>query len=230
MDIILLERVENLGQMGDLVKVKPGYARNFLLPKGKALRATEANIKRFETERSQLEASNLERRKEAETVAEKMADLSISLVRAASEMGQLYGSASARDIADAVTEAGFSVTRQQVEMNTALKTLGLFPVRIMLHPEVSISVTVNIARSMDEAAEQLKLGRAIVSDIAEREREEMAEAARQAEARIAEQEAMKAGEAPQDSMDAVSVDDESADSEAPAEADSEDTGADENAN
>ena len=187
MEIILLERVENLGQMGDLVSVKPGYARNFLLPKGKALRATEENKKRFENERAQLEADNLSRKGEAEEMAKKMEGLSVSLIRAASEMGQLYGSASGRDIADLVNEAGFTISRNQVDLNTAIKTLGLFPVRVALHPEVSVEVTVNIARSADEAAEQQRLGRAIISDIAEREREEAAEAARLAAERVATQ-------------------------------------------
>lgn len=187
MEIILLERVENLGQMGDLVSVKPGYARNFLLPKGKALRATEENKKRFENERAQLEADNLYRKGEAEEMAKKMEGLSVSLIRAASEMGQLYGSASGRDIADLVNEAGFTISRNQVDLNTAIKTLGLFPVRVALHPEVSVEVTVNIARSADEAAEQQRLGRAIISDIAEREREEAAEAARLAAERVAAQ-------------------------------------------
>lgn len=181
MEIILLERIDNLGQMGDLVKVRPGYARNFLLPQGKALRATKANRERFESEKAQREADNLSRRQEAEKIAALMGDLSVSLVRAASEMGQLYGSASARDIASAITDAGYTVSRTQIDMQTALKTLGLFPVRVILHPEVSIEVTVNIARSADEAVEQLRLGRAIVSDIAERERLEAAEAAQAAE-------------------------------------------------
>lgn len=186
MEIILLERIVNLGQMGDLVTVKPGYARNYLLPQGKALRATKENRERFDNERSQLEADNLNRKGEAEKVAEKMKDLSVSLIRAASEMGQLYGSATARDISDAVSEKGFTINRNQIDLNTAIKTLGLFPVRVALHPEVFVEVTVNIARSADEAAEQIKLGRAIVSDVAERERTEAAEAAKAAEQRMAE--------------------------------------------
>ena len=189
MDIILLERIENLGQMGDLVTVKPGYARNYLLPQGKALRATAENKARFETERAQLEAENLARKSEAEAVAKKMEGLSITLIRAASEMGQLYGSASSRDIANAVSEAGFTISRNQVDLNTSMKTLGLFDMRVNLHPEVAVEIKVNIARSDDEAAEQLRLGRAIISDIAEREREEAAEAARAAADRIAAQEA-----------------------------------------
>ena len=187
MEIILLERVENLGQMGDLVTVKPGYARNFLLPKGKAIRATAENRAKFDADRAQLEAENLAKRGEAEKVAEKMEGLTVKLIRAASEMGQLYGSATSRDIAQAITDAGFTVAKTQVDLNNAIKTLGLFPVRVVLHPEVSLDVTVNIARSADEAAEQQRLGRAIISDIAEREREEAAAAAKEAAERVAAQ-------------------------------------------
>jgi large subunit ribosomal protein L9 len=187
MEIILLERVENLGQMGDLVTVKPGYARNFLLPKGKAIRATAENRAKFDADRAQLEAENLAKRGEAEKVAEKMEGLTVQLIRAASEMGQLYGSATSRDIAEAITNAGFTVAKTQVDLNNAIKTLGLFEVRVVLHPEVSLDVTVNIARSADEAAEQQRLGRAIISDIAEREREEAAAAAKEAEERVAAQ-------------------------------------------
>ncbi|MCE2517248.1 MAG: 50S ribosomal protein L9 [Alphaproteobacteria bacterium] len=187
MEIILLERVENLGQMGDLVTVKPGYARNFLLPKGKAIRATAANREKFDAERAQLEADNLAKKGEAEKVAAKMEGLSVTLIRAASEMGQLYGSASSRDIAIATTEAGYTITKTQVDLNNAIKTLGLFPVRVVLHPEVAVEITINIARSADEAAEQTRLGRAIISDIAEREREEAAAAAAEAATRVAAQ-------------------------------------------
>ena len=188
MEIILLERVENLGQMGDLVTVKPGYARNFLLPKGKAIRATAANREKFEADRAQLEAENLAKKGEADKVAEKMEGLTVQLIRAASEMGQLYGSASSRDIAQAITEGGFTVSKTQVDLNSAIKTLGLFPVRVVLHPEVAVEVTVNIARSADEAAEQQRLGRAIISDVAEREREEAAAVAQEAAERVAAQE------------------------------------------
>ena len=187
MEIILLERVENLGQMGDLVTVKPGYARNFLLPKGKAIRATAANRERFDADRAQLEADNLAKKGEAEKVAAKMEGLSVTLIRAASEMGQLYGSASSRDIAIAATESGFTINKTQVDLNNAIKTLGLFPVRVILHPEVAIEITINIARSADEAAEQTRLGRAIISDMAEREREEAAAAAAEAAERVAAQ-------------------------------------------
>ena len=158
MQIILLERIEKLGQMGDLVNVKPGYARNYLLPQGKALRANKANMERFELERAQREADNLTKRSEAETEAKKMSGLAVSIVRAASEMGQLFGSVTSRDIAEAVSEAGFTVNRSQVIMDRAIKTLGLTETRIRLHPEVSVSVTVNIARSIAEAETQLKTG------------------------------------------------------------------------
>ena len=164
MQIILLERVEKLGQMGDLVSVKPGYARNYLLPQGKALRANKANVERFESERSQREADNLTRRSEAEIEAKKMEGLTINMVRAASEMGQLFGSVTSRDIAEAITEAGFTIIRSQVIMDRAIKTLGLTDTRIRLHPEVSVSITVNIARSLAEAETQLKTGVAVTGE------------------------------------------------------------------
>ena len=164
MQIILLERVEKLGQMGDLVSVKPGYARNYLLPQGKALRANKANVERFESERSQREADNLTKRSEAEIEAKKMEGLTINMVRAASEMGQLFGSVTSRDIAEAITEAGFTIIRSQVIMDRAIKTLGLTDTRIRLHPEVSVSITVNIARSLAEAETQLKTGVAVTGE------------------------------------------------------------------
>jgi len=165
MQIILLERIEKLGQMGDLVNVKPGYARNYLLPQGKALRANKANMKRFESERAQREADNLTQRSEAETEAKKMDGLAVNMVRAASEMGQLFGSVTSRDIAEAVTEAGFTIDRSQVVMDRAIKALGLTETRIRLHPEVSVSVIVNIARSLAEAETQLKTGIAVTGEV-----------------------------------------------------------------
>lgn len=174
MEIILLERIEKLGQMGDVVKVKPGYARNFLLPQGKALRANKANLERFETEKSQREADNLSLRSEAETEAGKMENLAVSMVRAASEMGQLFGSVTSRDIADAVTEAGFTISRTQVVMEKAIKTLGLHDTRVRLHPEVSVTVTVNVARSLDEAKTQLETGVAVTGMIDDDEDEDEA--------------------------------------------------------
>ncbi len=151
MQVILLERIEKLGQMGEVVNVKPGYARNFLLPQKKALRATKENLHQFEAQKQQLEAENLEQRKEAETVAKKMHGLSVILVRQASESDQLYGSVSIRDIATAISEAGFTIQRKQVLLDHPLKTLGLHTARIALHPEVIVDVTVNVSRSEEEA-------------------------------------------------------------------------------
>ncbi|GAA0590905.1 50S ribosomal protein L9 [Paenochrobactrum glaciei] len=156
MDVILLERIARLGQMGDTVKVKDGFARNFLLPQGKALRANEANLKKFEGQRAQLEAQNLERKNEAQAVADKLEGKSFVVVRSAGETGQLYGSVSTRDIADIITEAGFSLHRNQVELNQPIKTIGLHNVLIVLHPEVEVTVAVNVARSAEEAERQEK--------------------------------------------------------------------------
>ena len=151
MDVILLERIEKLGQMGDLVRVKDGYARNHLLPAGKALRATAANRERFERERAQLEADNLERRAEAVDIAGRMDDLSVVMVRQAGDAGQLYGSVNARDVALAVTAAGFTVAKRQIALDGVIKSLGLHAARVVLHPEVSVEVAVNVARSEEEA-------------------------------------------------------------------------------
>jgi len=163
MEVILLERVVKLGQMGDVVSVKDGFARNFLLPQKKALRATESNKAVFEADRTRLEADNLERKTEAEAVASKMSGLKVIMVRAAGESGQLYGSVSSRDISDVVTEAGVQITRSQVVLDRAIKTLGLHDVTIRLHPEVSEVVVVNIARSVDEAETQFSTGSAVVA-------------------------------------------------------------------
>ena len=179
MEVILLERVEKLGLMGEVVKVKDGYARNYLLPQGKALRSTPGNLARFEAERHQLEANNLERRSDAETVSERMAGLSVVLLRQSSDSGQLYGSVNARDIAGEVTEAGFTISRQQVKLAQPIKALGLHRIRIDLHSEVSAGVIANVARSDEEAKLQAKTGKAVVgSDEEERIAEE--EAARKA--------------------------------------------------
>jgi len=151
MDIILLERIEKLGQMGEVVSVKPGYARNFLLPRRKAMRANKENLAYFEAQRSHLEATNLQHRQEAETVAARMDGLTIIMVRQAGESGALYGSVSGRDVADSVKEAGFTVARQQVQLDTPIKTLGKTPVRVSLHPEVAVTVNVVVARSQEEA-------------------------------------------------------------------------------
>ncbi|MBV1837679.1 50S ribosomal protein L9 [Acetobacter estunensis] len=155
-EVILLQRVEHLGQMGELVKVKPGYARNFLLPQGKAIRANAANRARFDQERAQLEAQNIKRREEAERLSERMEGLSVILIRQAGDSGNLYGSVSTRDIAQATTEAGLTITRNQVFLPHPIKTLGLYDVRVALHPEVSILVRVNVARSNEEAERQAR--------------------------------------------------------------------------
>jgi len=161
MEVILLERVEKLGQMGDVVTVKSGYARNYLLPQKKALRKTKDNLSFFGTQKTQLQADNLARREEAQEVAAKIKGLTVPIIRAAGDSGQLYGSVTARDISDAISAAGMTVARQQVVIDRALKTLGLESIRVSLHPEVSVDITVNIARTLEEAEQQLQLGRAV---------------------------------------------------------------------
>jgi large subunit ribosomal protein L9 len=156
MEVILLERISRLGQMGDTVKVKDGFARNFLLPQGKALRANEANKQKFEGQRAQLETRNLERKSEAQQVADQLDGKSFIVVRSAGETGQLYGSVSTRDISEIVTAEGFTVGRNQVELNQPIKTIGLTNVAIALHPEVEVTITLNIARTADEAERQAK--------------------------------------------------------------------------
>lgn len=163
-EVILLERVDNLGQMGELVKVKPGYARNFLLPQKKALRATKENLAYFESQKKALEASNLKKKEEAEKVSKKLEGMKVIILRQAAEGGQLYGSVASRDIAEAVTEAGIQIGRSQVLLNDAFKTIGLFKVMIALHPEVKVSITLNVARSAAEAATQEKTGKAAIVD------------------------------------------------------------------
>ena len=169
-ELILLQRIEKLGQMGDVVRVKPGYARNFLLPQKKALRASKANRAQFEEQRAQLEATNLKRREEAERLSERMAGLSVIVIRQAGESGSLYGSVSARDIADGITAAGLTVNRSQIVLTEPIKMLGLSTVRLVLHPEVSIPVTVNVARSQEEAEKQARgeqVGQAAEEDVAQ---------------------------------------------------------------
>ena len=156
MDVILLERVENLGQMGDVVKVKPGYARNFLLPQKKALRANDANKAVFENQRAELEARNLERKSEAEAAAEKINGKAFVVIRQSSETGILYGSVSTRDIAETASEEGVHLEKSQVRLDKPLKSLGVFSVRIVLHPEVDAHIDINIARSEDEAERQAR--------------------------------------------------------------------------
>ena len=156
MQIILLERIGRLGQMGDVVNVKDGYARNFLLPQKKALRATAENLARFEKERTQLEARDLELKKEAEAVAAKLAGQSFLAIRQAGDTGQLYGSVTTRDLAEVVTAGGFSIDRRQIVLDRPIKTLGLHPTRVALHPEVIVQITLNVARSEDEAERQAR--------------------------------------------------------------------------
>jgi large subunit ribosomal protein L9 len=151
MQVILLQRVAKLGQMGEVVNVKDGYARNFLLPQGKALRASEANIKSFEAKKAQLEAQNLETKKEAEAVAGKLAGQSFVIIRSASDSGALYGSVTTRDAADAATAAGFTVARTQVVLDRPIKDLGIHEISVVLHPEVVVRVNLNVARSPEEA-------------------------------------------------------------------------------
>ena len=182
MEVILLERVEKLGQMGDVVKVRPGFARNFLLPQSKALRATKGNLEQFQSRKTQLEAENLQRKQEAEQVAGKLDGMSVVLVRQASEMGNLFGSVTARDVAEAVTEAGVTIDRRQVIIDKPIKTLGLFGLRVVLHPEVAVSITVNVARSAEEAETQAKTGEAFMSNEPVDEIEELIQAAEDAAA------------------------------------------------
>jgi large subunit ribosomal protein L9 len=156
MEVILLERVAKLGQMGDTVRVKDGYARNFLLPGGKALRATEANKSRFESQRAQLETRNLESKKEAAVVAEKLTGQCFVIIRQAGETGHLYGSVSPRDVADAITAGGFNANRNQIVLKVPIKSLGLHEVPVHLHPEIEALISVNVARSAAEAERQAK--------------------------------------------------------------------------
>ncbi len=168
MEVVLLERVEKLGQMGDVVSVKDGYGRNFLLPKGKALRATKGNLARFEAEKAQLEARNLELKKEAEAVAGKMDGQQFIAIRSASDAGSLYGSVNSRDIAELATAGGFSVARSQIVLDKPVKELGIHELRVVLHPEVSATIELNVARSSDEAELQAQ-GKSIAELRAEEE-------------------------------------------------------------
>ncbi len=160
MEIVLLERVENLGQMGEVVTVKPGFARNFLIPRKKALRATKDNLAYFESQRKTLETLNANSKKDADKAAEKMTDVTVSIIRQAAESGKLYGSVSARDVADALTAAGYNAQRQQIDLLETVKTLGLFKAKITLHPEVVVYATLNVARTPEEAASQLERSKA----------------------------------------------------------------------
>lgn len=177
MDVILLERVAKLGQMGDVVSVKQGYARNFLLPQGKALRATDGNKTRFEAQKAQLEAQNLETKKEADAVAAKLDGQQFIVIRSASDAGALYGSVTTRDAADVATEAGFTISKKQVALDTPIKELGVHEMIVNLHPEVSCTIQVNVARSQEEA--ELQASGKSIQDLA-------AEAEAEAEFEIAE--------------------------------------------
>jgi len=194
MDVILLERIARLGQMGDVVRVRDGYARNYLFPQGKALRANESNRKRFESERTHLEARNLERRQEAEAVAVKIEGHSFTVIRQAGETGQLYGSVSARDLVEMMEADGFSVARNQIDLNQPIKAIGLHPVKIVLHPEVEATVTVNVARSDDEAERQGR-GEDLTMGAGAEEAEAVAESEAAAE-ETAEEAPAEADEAP----------------------------------
>ncbi len=190
MEVILLERIEKLGQMGDVVRVKPGFARNFLLPQRKALRATKDNLSYFESQRAHLEAENLKRRDEAEAVAKKIDHAQVILIRQAGETGQLYGSVSSRDLADVIRENGVTVARGQIVLDKPIKTLGLHDIRVRLHPEVSVTITANIARSNEEAETQAATGEAYNA-------EEQDEALAAAEAALEDE--SEAGEATEES-------------------------------
>lgn len=206
MEVILMERIEKLGQMGDVVSVKPGFARNYLLPQKKALRATKGNLARFEVERAQLEAENLKRREEAERVAKDLEGLSVTVIRQAGESGQLYGSVNSRDVGEAVTAAGVTVARRQIDLGAVIKTLGLHPVRVQLHPEVIVTITANVARSEEEAKAQMQSGRVVTA-------EDMRQAEEAAEAEIeAVVEAVEHEEAAEDAGDSAG-DEASSDSE-----------------
>ena len=188
MQVILLERVEKLGQMGDEVKVKDGFARNFLLPKKKALRATKANREFFHTQKSQLEVQNLKQKAEAEKVGKKLEGQTFALLRQAGDRGQLYGSVSPRDIADVITAGGFTVSRTQVPLDKAIKTIGLFPLVVVLHPEVRVTVTINVARTEEEAERQAK-GEDVLAD-------RTAEEEASAQAKVAAEELFEEGAGP----------------------------------
>lgn len=177
MEVILLQRVDSLGNMGEKVRVKPGYARNYLLPQGKALRATEKNVAYFESQKAGLEKLNAERRAEAEKEAKKLEGMKVTIIRHASEAGQLYGSVSTRDIAEGINAQGKAeVARTMVTLSTTIKSVGLFPATVALHPEVKTEITVNVARSEEEAKVQLETGRALVADNSRGRREPEPEA------------------------------------------------------
>jgi large subunit ribosomal protein L9 len=191
MQVILLERVEKLGQMGDEVRVKDGFARNYLLPQKKALRANKTNREYFQTQKAQLEARNLERKSEAQKIADKLNGQSFVLLRQAGDRGQLYGSVSPRDIADLVTAGGFTINRTQVPLDKAIKDIGLTPVNVVLHPEVRVKITLNVARTEDEAERQAR-GEDVLAEKTEEE-----------EAKIVAEEMFEEGAAPKEEGEAA---------------------------
>ncbi len=193
MEVILLERIEKLGQMGDVVRVKPGFARNYLLPQRKALRASKENMAYFESQRTQLEAENLKRREEAKAIAKKIDGAQVILIRQAGETGQLYGSVSSRDLADAIREGGVTVGRGQIVLDKPIKTLGMHDIRVRLHPEVTITITANVARSNEEAETQAAAGEAVSPEAQE---EALAAAEEALEERIEEADVAAEGEEP----------------------------------
>jgi len=210
MDVILLERIERLGLMGDVVSVKPGYARNFLLPQKKALRASKENIATFEARRSELEARNLDQSKEAEAVGAKIDGMALVVIRSAGESGQLYGSVASRDIVEGLAEVGVSVLRRQIVLERPIKALGLHTARIRLHPEVTVAITVNVAKSEEQAKLQAERGGAVTdSDVAEAAEAEREEAkAEVAEAGISEEVAEAFFEAPETILEGEAATDE----------------------
>ncbi len=217
MQVILLERIEKLGQMGEVVTVKPGYARNFLLPQGKARRATKENLDRFEQQRVQLEADNLDRRGEAEKVGAKLAGLVVTLIRQSGDSGQLYGSVNTHDLAAEITEAGYRVARNQISLDGVIKATGLHQVKVRLHPEVSVTITANVARSDTEAEAQARSGH-VLSTEEQHAAEEAAAAETQAvvariEAEETEAEAEQAGEDDEAEPSAEEAGDGAADAE-----------------
>lgn len=175
-EVILLERVDRLGQLGDVVRVRPGFARNYLLPRKKALRATTSNLEFFKTKKAELEAQNLAKKSEAEKIAPKMDGLKLIVIRSSGDTGQLFGSVTARDVAAELKTAGFTVDKSQVQIDAPIKTLGLYKVKVRLHPEVAVTITLNVARSAEEAAVQEKTGHAVVAN-EETEEETVAPAA-----------------------------------------------------
>ncbi|MCH8808308.1 MAG: 50S ribosomal protein L9 [Proteobacteria bacterium] len=216
MQVILLERIEKLGQMGDVVTVKPGYARNFLLPQGKARRATKENLDRFEQQRAQLEAENLEHRGEAEKIGAKLKGLVVTLIRQAGESGQLYGSVNTHDLAAEITEAGYTVARNQISLDGVIKATGLHQVKVRLHPEVSVTITANVARSDTEAEAQARSGHLLSAEEQHAAEEAAAAETEAVVARIEAEEAEQAGKDAEAEPSAEEADEGEADGDADA--------------